>query len=71
MKFRFLDSFLVFTILSFHSGLIILTSFLWTTFLIPVLLTNFTPKEGNQEQPDMGLLAVSQLEQVYSTIYIY
>ena len=34
-------------------------------------LTNFTPTEGKQEQPRMGLLAVSQLEQVYSTIDIY
>ena len=37
----------------------------------PHLLTNLTPRKGDQEQPRMGLLAVSQLEQVYSTIDIY
>ena len=34
-------------------------------------LTNFTPRKGDQEQPDMGLLAIGQLEQVYGTVYVY
>ena len=34
-------------------------------------LTKLHTKEGNQEQPDSGLLAISQLKQVYGTVYIY
>ena len=71
MKFVSLDSFLAFTILSFLTELIILILFLMDYPSHPHLLTNFTPRKGNQEQPRMGLLAVSQLEQVYSTIDIY
>ena len=46
MKFNFLDSFLVFMISSFLSGLIILTSSLQTTFLILIcLLTSHQGRE--------------------------
>ena len=46
MKFVFLDSFLAFMILSFLTGLIILTFFLWTTFLIPIFL--LTSHQGRE-----------------------
>ena len=47
MKFDFLDLFLAFMILPlFLTGLIILTFFLWTTFLIPIcLLTSHQGRE--------------------------
>ena len=51
MKFIFLDSFLVFTFLSSLSGLIILTFFLWTTFLILIrLLTSHQERESRTDQ---------------------
>ena len=71
MKFISLDSFLAFTILSFLTGLIILILFPMDYLSYSHLLTNFTPRKGDQEQPRMELFAVSQLEQVYSTIDIY
>ena len=71
MKFVSLDSFLAFTILSFLTGLIILILFLMDYLSYPPLLTNFTPRKGDQEQPRMELLEVSQLKQIYSTIDIY
>ena len=46
MKFDFLDSFLVFIILSFLSGPITLTSFLRTTFLILICLLTSHQKKG-------------------------
>ena len=33
--------------------------------------TNFTPKKGTKNNQTLGLLAVGQLKQVYSTIYVY
>ena len=32
-------------------------------------LTNITPRKGSQEQPDSGLLVISQLEQVYGVAH--
>ena len=71
MKFGFLDSFLVFTILSFLSGLIIPTSSSWTTFLILIYLLTSHQRKGTKNNQGMGLLVVGQLEQVYGTIYVY
>ena len=58
MKFDFSDSFLVFTISSFLSGLVISDFFLTDYLSYPYILTNFTPRKGDQGRPN-GLLAVS------------
>ena len=60
----------------FHDLIFSFWTYYSNSFLMDYLshshfLTNFTPKEGNQEQPNMGLHMVSQIKQVYGTVYIY
>ena len=71
MKIDSMDSlFLLFLfplhIWTYHSNL-----FLMDYLSYPCFLTNFTPRKGDQGRPSMRLLAVSQPEQVYGTIYVY
>ena len=71
MKFSFLDSFLVFVISSLPFKTYYSDLFLTDYLSYSCLLTNFMPEEGDQKQPSMELLMVSQTKQVYSMVNIY